>query len=146
MIPEFYNKKFTVITKEKISLDLPDYIVNFYGSYDKCYYDIKDYEISNDTFFNGHIIFNVLEKYQDGIEKVIESIIGHNILSPKNIYVTGIHHHGVDSKCYLTDSVCYCSSWVLPFVLNTSRTENNLYGEMQVHRITMNEIKIQSSI
>lgn len=139
----FYNSKFTLITQEKFTKNLPDNFINFTGKLDSITHEIKQYELDHDEFFSGHIIVNSIDK--------LVNVIGRNYkwesitdikLNPRQMCAYKVIHSGVDSECEVNNYVLYCSSFVLPIIGYTNRTSNNIYGNMMKHRIEMLEFNL----
>lgn len=131
-----YNRTFTLITEKEYSKS--NKVYNFFGEESKILFDIQNYQINNDVFFNGHIIvkdINLIETIN------LETFFNFKI-EKNNIFTTKVVHDGVDSECFIDDSILICSSWVLPYVLNTSRTNNTLYGDIISHRIKINTFNL----
>ena len=145
----FYNSKYTVITNKPLKIDSEKFI-NFHGNLVEAGFKAKSYEINNDTFFSGNIIINNLKKFNKDnsltLENKLDYIVRKNILTKKNIFLTDVFHDGIDSKCFVNDNLIYCSSWVLPYVTNSERTNNNLYGDLISRRIKIEKIIIKSAI
>lgn len=139
----FYNSKFTLITEGQFEMTLPDHIVNFTGDIQTVTHRIKQYELDNDEFFNGHIIVNNISRLINVIGKNYKwELITDIKLKPRQMLAYKIHHSGVDSECFVNNNVIYCSSFTLPIVGNSNRTSNNLYGNMMKHRIEMLELNL----
>lgn len=126
MSSNFYNDKYTLITKEKVKHELPPNIENFYGSFNKAYFNIKSYELENDEFFNGHIIVNGINTNID-----FETIQG-NKLTRYNIFFDNVEYYPKES---VSNKIIYCSSWVLPFLYGIEHTPKKLYTQCFMHRL-----------
>tara|TARA_R100001591_G_scaffold43644_1_gene54759 strand:- start:55 stop:498 length:444 start_codon:yes stop_codon:yes gene_type:complete len=129
----FYNDKYTLITKDPTGIDIPFNFDVYKGDPKSVYLDIKTYELNKDEVYSGHLIVN--DKKSLSIIDLLS--IEKYKLTPNNIYFTNVFHDGVDSKCNVDDSLILCSSWVLPFISNEHRTTNSLYGDMMCHRVHM---------
>tara|TARA_E500000318_G_scaffold112057_1_gene133758 strand:+ start:14072 stop:14488 length:417 start_codon:yes stop_codon:yes gene_type:complete len=135
---DFYNKKYTIISKKNIEVD--GYDTYNYTLTQACNI-IKRHELVNDTFYSGHIIINKFKK--DLFNKLIENI-GDYKLNRNSCWFSEVVHSGVDNECSVDSSMILCSSWVLPFIAENSRSKNNLYGDCMAHRI--NPLSLNLSI
>lgn len=134
MRSKFYSEKYTVICKEDIPFNEFPQIKVYNTSIQEACQKIKQYECENDMFFSGHFILNNFESV-DKLRALIIYTLTTGPVPKRNVIVPYVYHHGVDSKCYVDDSYMYCSSWALPFIAGTSRTSNNLYGNIMRHRL-----------
>lgn len=133
---KFFNGKYTVIFKEEISYDFGSEFEFHTGNMYQSYLNIKKTEIDTELLYNGHFIINttsidLLKRFN--FKAIYESFP----LTENNIYLPRIVHHGANSKCSATEEIVFCSSWVLPFYFNLSRSNNSLYANMIRHRIHM---------
>ena len=135
---DFYNGNYSIITKEKLESKYTGF-VNVFGEDKKTLKIISDSELYSDKQYNGHIVWNIPRK--DPSLELLSSIVSSNKLTHNNIFCYDIHHDGVDSKCYIDYTILFCSSWVLPFVLNNNRTSNSLYGDIAARRVNIQQLK-----
>lgn len=136
----FYNGKYTVILPIDVNYDFPDYIDVYSGTYDDCLFNITQYELSNDTFYTGNIIVNNISLIDDII---FGKLLGLDF-TENNLYTRHINNSGIDSECYVSDSIMVCNSFILPIILNSKRSNNNIYGDCISHRINIKPITILS--
>jgi hypothetical protein len=137
----FYNGKLTLILPEKTKLDLPSYVDLYIGSMEECCVNIKRYELDNDEFYNGHIILNEFLIFDIiNFEQILNIDIESNIL-----FTRKIHHSGHNQKCNLDETLMFCNSFVLSIVANSSRTNNNIYGDCISHRIQLKTFNNENS-
>jgi len=133
MNDNFYNEKLTLIIPEKKELSLPSYVDLYIGTIEECYVNIKRYELDNDEFYSGHIILNDILFFDIiNFEQISNIDRESNILFSREI-----HHSGNNKNCNLDDTIMFCNSFVLSIVANSSRTNNNIYGDCISHRIQL---------
>lgn len=132
----FYNNKFTLILPEKVDIKLPSNFKLFFGNIENVSLDVKQYEIDNDQFFNGHLIVNNL----DLILKIDFSVVKSLNINDKILYTTSFIDSHISSDCKVNDDILFCNSFVFWIISNYKRTKNNLYGDCFSHRIDFRKI------
>lgn len=137
----FYNDRYTLITSEEYTGNLPVNFDRYSGTAEQCLYSIQKFQTNKDTFYRGHIIINELDTKTidlniDTITQIVQTIK----LTESNAYFLRIHHDGPADKCYVDPTLILCSSWTLPFILLNTQTTNSLYGDCISHRIQMCKI------
>ena len=137
---DFYNSKYT-ISGDIDNIDIPFNFDVYQGDYNSVYMQIKEYELNNDEYYNGHLIV----KDKNKLKNINLDNIKQYKLTPNNVYFCKVVHDGIDSACTVNDGLILCSSWVLPFIANEYRTTNSLYGDMACHRIEMKELYNEDS-
>ena len=141
MNKKFYNGKITLIIPREIDMKLPDYVDLYIGTIDECYVNIKRYELDNDEFYNGHFIVHDLNRINEIKLKYIYGIdITDNVL-----YTTHVTHSPISVDCWVDASIVFCNSFVLSIVVNSGRTNNNLYGDCISHRIQLKTFNNEDS-
>ena len=140
MNKNFYNSTHTIICKEDLDIELNKKFKFFKGTLEECLYNIKKHELNKDEFFSGHIIVNKPSAIEKNI-KYFEKLVNKYSFDTREVFVSKVFHHGIDSKCSVSDDIILCSSWVLPIVCNFKRSNNNnLYKDFMRHRIQMKPI------
>lgn len=141
MKKELYSKNYAVVLPEKTDLQVSKNFKIFKGTIEQATLEIKKYEFKKDKLFAGIIIFNNLEFLDEykNIMDLLNEIVTENTLTPKDIYLNKIYHHGIDHKCYVKDKIVYCSTWTLPFYSYLNRSNNSLYANCMRHRLHMIE-------
>ena len=133
----FYNSKLTFITPTKYEGDLPSYYVPFYGELEEVVHKVKWYEYNNDTFFNGHLIVNDFEYYNEINTTYDLKSVAEKWLEPDiSLFYQVIHEHQA-RECSVDMKLALVSSYALPIIGYASRTENSVYANCWRHRIRM---------
>lgn len=137
MNKRFYNSKLTFITKDKLDIPLPEYFVPFYGEIDKVVHGIKMYEYTKDEFFNGHLIVNDFDKYNEINSKYDIKGVTERWLEPKRCLFYNVDHNDIEMNCSIDEGVGLCSSFALPFYGYAKNSNNKTYGNLIRHRIAI---------
>lgn len=136
---KLHTGKYSVISPN-FSKSLSEEFEVFSGDFKQALLDIQKRELQENKLFSGHfVIFN-----SDEFKHNLQTLVNLNKLSNRNIFVESVVHTGVDKECTIDSNVIFCSSWVLPIVLNTYRTANTLYGNCIARRIKINKLQTHS--
>lgn len=136
---KLHTGKYSVITPS-FNKSLSDEFEVFSGDFKQSLLDIQKRELQENRLFSGHfIIYNSNEFNYN-----LQTLVNLNNLNNRNIFVESVVHTGVDRECAIDSNVIFCSSWVLPIVLNTYRTVNTLYGNCIARRIKINKLQTHS--
>lgn len=151
----FYNGKITLIISEKLDHAFPstlkdivdfEYVDLYVGTIEECYAKIKRYELDNDEFYNGHLILNNNSLFvQDLKESILTKYFNNIDISSSSLLTKEIHHSGHGHECYINEDIMYCNSFVFSIIANTSRTNNNIYGDCICHRINLKTFNNENS-
>jgi len=138
MNQNFYNNKFTIITKEKIvDWNILENFDLWYGPIEEVCFKIKKFELDNDTFYNGHIIINDISI----LHKINFKALTKLNLTENCIFTQNVEHGGTVQECILDENIIVCNSFNLPVIANNSRTQNSLYADCWSHRIKIKKLK-----
>ena len=151
----FYNGKITLIISEKLDDAFPstlkdivnfEYVDLYVGTIEECYAKIKRYELDNDEFYNGHLILNNNSLFVQDLKESIFTKYFNNIdISSSSLLTKEIHHSGHGNECYINEDIMYCNSFIFSIIANTSRTNNNIYGDCICHRIKIKTFNNENS-
>ena len=151
----FYNGKITLIISEKLDDAFPstlkdivnfEYVDLYVGTIEECYAKIKRYELDNDEFYNGHLILNNNSLFVQDLKESIFTKYFNNIdISSNTLLTKEIHHSGHGNECYINEDIMYCNSFIFSIIANTSRTNNNIYGDCICHRINLKTFNNENS-
>ena len=156
MNANFYNGKITLIVSEELNYSFPPHVDLYIGTIEECYTKIKKYELDNDEFYTGHLILNNISLFVDiisslpagkkNLKELVFTKYFNNIDVTYNVLFTQeINHSGHSSECYLNEDIMYCNSFVFTIVSNSSRTNNNIYGDCISHRIELKTFNNENS-
>lgn len=138
MNQNFYNGKFTIITKNKlVEWNILKNFDLWYGPIEEVVFKIKKFELDNDVFYNGHVIINNLSILKELKLKYINKLD----LTENCVYVENVHHGEKPQECKIQDDVIICNSFNLPIIGNNSRTQNNLYSDLWSHRTIIKKLR-----
>jgi len=141
MNTNFYNGKITLIVAEELDYSIPPHVDLYFGTIEECYAKIKRYELDNDEFYNGHFILNSKSLFKlINFKEILDVDISSNTLFTQEIY-----HSGHSYDCYVDEDIMYCNSFVFSIVANSSRTNNNIYGDCISHRIQLKTFNNENS-
>jgi len=135
MNKNFFNKKYTILSPERVDAGISDIFVNFHGTKEELYVTVKPYEYAHDEVFNGHFYvkdYDLFIEYflEYNLERLSKIFIPH-----KNAYFHKVNHDGIHSLCTVDSSVGLLSGYALSFFLNSDRTKLNEYVNLARHRI-----------
>jgi len=119
---KIYNGKYTLINGTDSMINVPtDFYVYELDKYTLTH--IKNQEIFTHKLFCGHVV--IKKDLKLDFEK-IKSLD----LSQNKVYSTAVFHSGILSQCAVNLNLIICSSWMLPFVLDSKCD----YGYLRKHR------------
>ena len=112
--------------------------------------------MDNDEFYTGHLILNNISLFVDiisslpagkkNLKELVFTKYFNNIDVTYNVLFTQeINHSCHSSECYLNEDIMYCNSFVFTIVSNSSRTNNNIYGDCISHRIELKTFNNENS-
>lgn len=117
-----YNGRYTFINGTEEVVELPDNVEEYKYNLNTLN-TIKSYEIQTHKLYNGHIIYR--EKTDIDFNKILKLDLDQN-----KIYSSELTHSGRLPECYINMNFIICSSWMLPFVLDS----NSDYAYLRKHR------------
>lgn len=135
------NGKYTIITPS-YNKTLGGEFELYTGNFNQALLDIQKKELQENRLFSGHFIIYNPEEFNYNLQVLAKL----NKLTNNNIFVESVIHTGVDKECTINSNVLFCSSWVLPIVMNTYRTVNNLYGDCIARRIKINKLQTHTLV
>lgn len=141
----FYNKKITLIVSEKLDYSFPSHVDLYVGTIEECYTKIKKYELDNDEFYNGHLILNNISLFKNLKELIFTKYFNNIDISSNTLLTQEINHSGHNHECSLDEDVMFCNSFVFSIIANSSRTNNNIYGDCICHRINLKTFNDEDS-
>jgi len=141
----FYNKKITLIVSEELDYSFPSHVDLYVGTIEECYTKIKKYELDNDEFYNGHLILNNISLFKNLKELVFLKYFNNIDISSNTLLTQEINHSGHNQECSIDEDVMFCNSFVFSIIANSSRTNNNIYGDCICHRINLKTFNNEDS-
>jgi len=141
----FYNKKITLIVSEELDYSFPSHVDLYVGTIEECYTKIKKYELDNDEFYNGHLILNNISLFKNLKELVFLKYFNNIDISSNTLLTQKINHSGHNQECSIDEDVMFCNSFVFSIIANSSRTNNNIYGDCICHRINLKTFNNEDS-
>lgn len=142
---DFYNKKITLIVSEELNYSFPPHVDLYVGTIEQCYTKIKKYELDNDEFYNGHLILNNISLFKNLKELIFTKYFNSIDISSNTLFTQEITHSGHNHECSLDEDVMFCNSFVFSIIANSSRTNNNIYGDCICHRINLKTFNDEDS-
>jgi len=142
---DFYNKKITLIVPEELNYSFPSHIDLYVGTIEQCYTKIKKYELDNDEFYNGHLILNNISLFKNLKELIFTKYFNNIDISSNTLLTQEINHSGHNHECFIDEDVMFCNSFVFSIIANSSRTNNNIYGDCICHRINLKTFNDEDS-
>lgn len=142
---DFYNKKITLIVPEELNYSFPSHVDLYVGTIEQCYTKIKKYELDNDEFYNGHLILNNISLFKNLKELIFTKYFNNIDISSNTLLTQEINHSGHNHECFIDEDVMFCNSFVFSIIANSSRTNNNIYGDCICHRINLKTFNDEDS-
>lgn len=136
-----HNSTYTILSPSPIN-NLPEGFVPYIGDFKSSLVTIQKKELISNKLHLGHFIIYKPEEFSYNLNTLIRL----NLLTPKNLFVESVKHTGVDKECTIDTNIIFCSSWVLPIILNTYRTVNTLYGNCMARRLKINKLQTHSLV
>jgi len=129
-----YNNYCTIINGTGKEIEIPYKFVEFKLD-EYTLLNIKKQEVDTHKLFNKHII--ITTDTEVDFKKLSYLDTAYN-----KIYCTEVIHTGVDKECKVDLSTVVCSSWTLPFILDSQCD----YGYLHKHRIKMFKLKTKTLV
>jgi hypothetical protein len=127
-----YNNYCTIINGTGKEIETPYKFVQFELN-EYTLLNIKKQEVDTHKLFNNHII--ITKDTEVNFKR-----LAHLDTTQNKVHCAEVVHSGVDKECRVDLSTAVCSSWALPFILDSKCN----YGYLHKHRIKLFNLRTGS--
>ena len=106
----------------------------------------------NNNFYNKKITLIVSEELDYSFPSHVDLYVGtieecytKIKISSNTLLTQKINHSGHNQECSIDEDVMFCNSFVFSIIANSSRTNNNIYGDCICHRINLKTFNNEDS-
>ncbi len=128
-----HNKKYTLISKKSLAIDIPDYIDRYEGNIQTIVHDINKHQFSTDQLYTAHIIISDNDITKFMLNSIID-VLPTLEFDHKQVYVNDFINHGEYKKNKIKTHFYVCDSYLLPIIGYQKRQEATEYGNILNHR------------